>query len=817
MIATAIKKNLARSIAATVLSCLCLVVVCSLAAATTPVDEFQLETREAPANRAHASASSDASDAQEGQSPWNQQSPKVALLESRSVPTLSSLDASAADGVSDKTNNSNNNNLNNNNLNNLLQAQHASNNLLCRPSMALMCRPLLAAQEMEAGQVCVSVQDGQMSVQVKANDLWTLLEASVWMAKVAAAGTTTTVPIVQGRVDHEAFKIQSKPDMRSASWEATMASTTDCTASSFSSGEEEQTKEATMVVRVLVAEVNDQGTLIPGTEETAFAYGQVASASANYEEDSIYGFLELTLLCPCTTTAQNLHQGETPQDWITETHVARRLDASSLSSLSLFSSVANQRRLAYSASETAFHRRLDASGQHHRVLQTQVEEECFSAFAYYEQEGSSSSTCLDTLGYKLTGTQDESGWTNGPFPSSFVPYQMKLYTDAPNCNASEAKELGVVTVLLDGEEATVTFNLDPAGKFFLKDTAVYAGLDKLPPAQNALPAQHASLTQGGNLTLQDTLVVDNFDLGDQVHVVAHATVCRAPPKIYVPGISKPCLPTRSHSGKECYPLLAGPTIDAGQVCIEVVPEQDGPNNATSHVLKVTFSTFGDWVLDHASFWLGSNLTQVPTIDGAVGSLPDEHKFPYFYCNFTGATTWETTVALNLTTHCFEQEDFTLTMVARSEVVQQDYEGAEIDGSKAIAFAFEHPGHEGEVVPDDEWFAFVDFKINCDCSAKLPDGKGGAKLPVCVETQDGSGRECVPLVIDQTEEAGSVCVKVVGSDKPVLELTYHTSPHYSLIQNHFWVGVSSLEELPVLGNGSPDVDLFPYYWCDYAGG
>ena len=238
------KKNLARSRAATVIGCLCLLVVCSLAAATT--SEFETAKQAPLDNAVQTHASSDVSgstgsnvDQEDGQSYWSQQPPKAALSESRPVTSASLEAASAADatsaGVSDMTNNSNNlnNNSNNNNYvvlpkkdnsqnnnnNNDFNA-HVSHN--CRPSMASNCRPLLAAQEMDAGQVCVSVQDGLVSVQVKANDFWTLLEASVWTAGDAGQ---TTVPIEQGRVDHQAFAVQSKPNMRSASWETSMTST----------------------------------------------------------------------------------------------------------------------------------------------------------------------------------------------------------------------------------------------------------------------------------------------------------------------------------------------------------------------------------------------------------------------------------------------------------------------------------------------------------------------------------------------------------------------------------------------------------------
>ena len=98
------------------------------------------------------------------------------------------------------------------------------------------------------------------------------------------------------------------------------------------------------------------------------------------------------------------------------------------------------------------------------------------------------------------------------------------------------------------------------------------------------------------------------------------------------------------------------------------------------------------MLDHISFALADSYDNIPKVGDVAGGLPNEHAFPYFFCN---------------------RKDFSLAMVARSAVVQQDYDGQEIDGSQAVAFAFEHPGHEeDQVVPAEEWFAWVDFGASC---------------------------------------------------------------------------------------------------------
>ena len=77
------------------------------------------------------------------------------------------------------------------------------------------------------------------------------------------------------------------------------------------------------------------------------------------------------------------------------------------------------------------------------------------------------------------------------------------------------------------------------------------------------------------------------------------------------------------------------------MCLEVV--RQGGSLSSSYVLQVAFSTFGDWVLDHISFALADSYDNIPTVDDSVGSLPNEHAFPYFFCNFTGSNTWETQV------------------------------------------------------------------------------------------------------------------------------------------------------------------------------
>ena len=144
---------------------------------------------------------------------------------------------------------------------------------------------------------------------------------------------------------------------------------------------------------------------------------------------------------------------------------------------------------------------------------------------------------------------------------------MDLLTNAhDDCDTSNATQIGSVTILVNREvsldpllflrlelasqpasphishrprllwhmflyqDVTVDFNLDPALKYTLRETHLYAGLDRLPPSASSFPNHH-EFPAGGEARVQDSFTVNDFDLGDNVHVVAEAKICRAPPKV----------------------------------------------------------------------------------------------------------------------------------------------------------------------------------------------------------------------------------------------------------------------------------------------
>ena len=74
------------------------------------------------------------------------------------------------------------------------------------------------------------------------------------------------------------------------------------------------------------------------------------------------------------------------------------------------------------------------------------------------------------------------------------------------------------------------FNLDPALKYTLRETHLYAGLDRLPPSALSFPNHH-EFSSESEARVQDSFTVNNFNLGDDIHVVAEAKICRAPPQV----------------------------------------------------------------------------------------------------------------------------------------------------------------------------------------------------------------------------------------------------------------------------------------------
>jgi hypothetical protein len=100
------------------------------------------------------------------------------------------------------------------------------------------------------------------------------------------------------------------------------------------------------------------------------------------------------------------------------------------------------------------------------------------------------------------------GWTNPIEPGT---YNWPLWAGAGQCDTSKGTLVGTVTVVYDGTNVIVTYNVD--APYLLDETHVYAGYDMFPKDRK------------GNSTVAPGQYTNNspFD-GSQVYVIAHAVV-----------------------------------------------------------------------------------------------------------------------------------------------------------------------------------------------------------------------------------------------------------------------------------------------------
>jgi len=156
-----------------------------------------------------------------------------------------------------------------------------------------------------------------------------------------------------------------------------------------------------------------------------------------------------------------------------------------------------------------------------------------------------------------------------------------------------------------------------------------------------------------------------------------------------------CVKTNTTSTKECHQVFATNDLPAGQVCVEVSED--------SEHLEVSFEASGNWTLVTTEFWVGDDITTVPSdADGAL----DSEGFPYFWCNSTGETSHSNIVDLKWTYLCVDQDEFSLAIVAQLTLSQVDSNGELIEETELISFASEY-----ELSDVAGWF---DVAIMCEC-------------------------------------------------------------------------------------------------------
>jgi hypothetical protein len=167
----------------------------------------------------------------------------------------------------------------------------------------------------------------------------------------------------------------------------------------------------------------------------------------------------------------------------------------------------------------------------------------------------------------------------------------------------------------------------------------------------------------------------------------------------------------------CYDLLAGQTIDAGDVCFAV--------DETYENLTVTYNTADDWELTEAHLWLGDVLDAYPA---TKKGNPKIGNFPYNSGDITGLTTYSFTVPLgsvqehfdlnNLDDYCPDGATGTIYAMAHAAVRRVDGNGNVVQTETGWS-AGERVVEKGSWATRTE----IQLEVTCENGPPPPSGRG----------------------------------------------------------------------------------------------
>lgn len=159
-----------------------------------------------------------------------------------------------------------------------------------------------------------------------------------------------------------------------------------------------------------------------------------------------------------------------------------------------------------------------------------------------------------------------------------------------------------------------------------------------------------------------------------------------------------CVSTADGSGIQSYTLLAGQTINTGQVTAQV----NGNN------LEVTYTTTDGWSLNEVHLWVGENIADMPQT--RKGS-PIPGKFPYVSGDITSATSYQIDIPLDSLGFACPGDDKTYLVAAHASVSKTLADGAvqsETGWSEGARF-----------VERGNWATYSTLALTCDCDSNPP--------------------------------------------------------------------------------------------------
>jgi hypothetical protein len=164
-----------------------------------------------------------------------------------------------------------------------------------------------------------------------------------------------------------------------------------------------------------------------------------------------------------------------------------------------------------------------------------------------------------------------------------------------------------------------------------------------------------------------------------------------------------CVVTEDLSGVQCQTLLAGQTIDAGAVCVEVLGSD----------LLVTYVTDNGWELVETHTWVGDSLGKLPQ---TKQGNPVPGRFPYQSGDISGATSHTVVIPLAvLGIDCDLNASDTTLFVAAHAALQKP-------GGAGGGTQTETGWADGDrFVDKGNWGTYFSTVVSCDCETP-PSGK-----------------------------------------------------------------------------------------------
>lgn len=250
--------------------------------------------------------------------------------------------------------------------------------------------------------------------------------------------------------------------------------------------------------------------------------------------------------------------------------------------------------------------------------------------------------------------------------------------------------------------------------------------------------------------------------------------------------SSACLDTQDPTGKICYSLQTSQGSHTGAICVEM---------KTASVLQATFSSAMYWSLLKGELWVGSAMSAMPVLPDKT---PDHGKFPNFWSNSSGETSWTTEWDIDFEQLCMSGRALKSYVVAHALVGRVSKDGAILPGpvasvyangyqSQELAIGFEVPIQCGcsdtnDLVEDDPPYA--GSRNNVDRTVSQVNE---ANSNLCFRYPEGSMSSCFALLVADRAVGGSVCLELDES-LPLLKVTYKAiSTVWTLIKNVVWVG------------------------------